>query len=305
MYLTYGICLARNYTVGIIEPIKHNAIDEIVSGFNEVIEKHNTNNPNKIIVKIENTQGDPNLQHAIINKMQINNYDIVAPIGQDASTQVIKDINHKTIISIASNLTKADVINKKNQIGIIHDEINSNQILDFIHKVYPKITNVLLIHSTTNKIYHEVNEFKNEGKKLNINISTAIINNLSELYPVTIQKIKNQQMIFILKDHIIVSAISTLSKIANENKIPLVTSDEGSIKGGGGFALGVKEKEIGIYSANMLLEFINNNNAPKILITKVNKLNVFINKQSLINESQDINNIITVANKLNYSIIYY
>ena len=137
---------------------------------------------------------------------------------------------------------------------------------------------------------------------MNIIINKKMVTSLSELNSTLKQSIKDNQMIFILKDHLVVSAIANIAQVANDKQIPLFTSDQGSVVDGGGFALGVQEQDIGKYSANLAVQIIDGKSACSIPIINMTDLDVFINQKALIKSGQNPQSIIDAAKKSNYKV---
>jgi putative ABC transport system substrate-binding protein len=287
-------------TIGIIEPLEHKAMDEIVAGFSETL---HAKSGQPIVIKVENAQNDANLQRAIIQKMQDANYSMIVPIGVGATQMTLSMIHDKPVISLASDLSDKDrqALHPCN-VAVVHDEISSKQLLAFIHAVYPKITELTLIHSSADKVLPEVNDAIAAGKEYGITIKHLMVSSLPELSTV-IQALPNHsQGIFILKDSLIVSGISTLAKAAQLHHIPLITSDQGSVQEGAGFALGVHEREIGVQGALLAADVLQGRPMCELPIANMVKLTVFINRHALQQEAQSMNAISDAAKKLGYKI---
>ena len=138
---------------------------------------------------------------------------------------------------------------KKNNLVIVNDEIDKAESIAFIHKIYPHLKSITLVHSASNKIFSEVKQVENASIQHHITVHRLMIQNLADLYSTSLAIPSDTQAIFILKDSPIASGIETLVRVAKERKIPLITSDEGTVKKGAGFAIGVHEKDIGIEGA--------------------------------------------------------
>src|SRR5689334_13789028 len=91
--------------IGIIEPLEHAAMNEIVKGFSDTLSKL-YNKP--VLIKVENAQNDANLQRAIIQKMRDANYKIIVPIGVGATQMSLSMTQEQAIVSLASDLSAAD-----------------------------------------------------------------------------------------------------------------------------------------------------------------------------------------------------
>lgn len=293
-------CLAAPVTIGIIEPLEHKAMDEIVDGFSKTLHEQ-YHQP--VIIKIENAQNDANLQRAIIQKLRDAKYTMIVPIGVGATQMTLAMVHQQNVISLASDLSEQDRKKLAHcQVAVVHDEISSQQLLSFIHAAYPKITELTLIHSSADKVFPEVKETIAAGKMLGINIHPIMVSSLPELYTATQSLPSNAQGIFILKDSLIVSGISTLAKTAEKHHIPLITSDEGSVENGAALALGVHEREIGVQGAKLAAAVLQGKSACDLPVVSMNNLTVFMNKQAMQQEGVNIKNIIDAANKSNYQV---
>jgi putative tryptophan/tyrosine transport system substrate-binding protein len=286
-------------TIGIIEPVEHTAMTAIVEGFAENLHKiyHKP-----VIIKIENAQNDPNLQRAIIQKMDAANYDILVPIGVAATQMTLAMVHDKPVIGLAANLSNADRQHLRHcNVAIVHDEISVQQLLSFIHAVYPQLTTLSLVHSAADKVLPEVQTAIAAGKQFGITVKPVMVTTLPELYTAAQSLPSQTEGIFILKDVMIVSGISTLAKVATDRHIPLITSDQGSVQDGAGFALGVHEREIGASGAQLAAGILSGTAACALPIVDMEKLTVFTNAHALVQSGQDIQEVTAAAQQAGFS----
>lgn len=287
-------------TIGIIEPLEHTAMNEIVAGFSDTLSQlyHQP-----VRIKVENAQSDANLQRAIIQKMRDAGYTMIVPIGVGATQMSLSMVHNQPVVSLASDLTQAnrDTLKPCNA-AVVHDEISANQLIEFVHTVYPKLTQLMLIHSSADKVLPEVKETIEAGKKFGITVNHMMVSTLPEMYS-SAQAIPQQtQGIIVLKDSLIVSGISTLAKVAADRHIPLITSDQGSVQDGATFALGVHERQIGVEGAKLAAAVLQGQSICSLPVVEMKNLTVFINQKSLQQDTQPIEPIKTAANQLHYSI---
>lgn len=290
---------SKQLTVGIIEPLEHTAMNEIVEGFRISLQKQYDK---PVIIKVENAQNDLNLQRAIIQKMKDANYDVIVPIGTGASQMAVSMTPKQNMVSLASNLTEDDRAKLKEcHLSIVHDEISSKEILSFVKKVYPNMKNIILIHSAAEKVLPEVEAAIVAGKALGITIHHRMVTSLSELYSVSRALSSDYDGMFVLKDSLIVSGASTLAQIAKQKKIPLIASDEGSVKAGADIALGVREKQIGVEGGTLVASILKGKNACQLPIVEMTALSVFLNPSHEVIKA-NVELIKQTANTLHYAI---
>lgn len=286
--------------VAIIIPIEIKAIDEITQSFEKNLQAHYSG---PITFKIANAQGDMNLEHAAIASLRDQNYDLIATIGTDATAMALSMVKTTPILSLASDLseTQRQQLHPCN-VAVVHDEISSEEQLAFIHQAFPDIKNVTLIHSAADKVFPEVEAAKKSGKKFGITITTMMAATLPDLQTVANNIPSNTQAIYILKDMQVVSGVPQIAKIAQLHKIPFISSDDGSVKNGAGFSLGVHENQIGINGALLAADILNGQRACDLPIAEMQELTVFLNPKVMENSGIEIDSIKTTAEKMKYQL---
>jgi putative ABC transport system substrate-binding protein len=287
-------------TIGIIEPLQHKAMDEIVAGYTDTLTKEYGKS---FVIKIENAQNDANLERAIVQKMASANYTIIAPIGVAATQMTLSMVHNTPVVSLASDLSDAERQKLKPcNVAVVHDEISEVQSMAFIHAMYPKLTQLTLIHSSADKVLPQMQATIAAGKKYGITVHHLMVNTLAEMYTVANAIPANSQGIFILKDNMIVSGIGTLAKVAKDKHIPLITSDQGSVQGGAAIALGVHEREIGVQGAMLTAQILKGKSACSLPIVSMSNLTVFINPTAMAAEQQNTQAIATAAKQAGYNV---
>jgi putative ABC transport system substrate-binding protein len=284
--------------IGIVVPLEHKAMTEIVAGFSQTLEQ---TLGDKYKIKIMNAENDANLQRAIIQQMRDQHYAMIVPIGTSTSQMTLALVTAPLpVVSLAADLpAQVRLTGAKCHTALVHDEIAPAKLIQFIHAVYPHLTKIMLIHSASDKIFPDVAASIAAGKKVGVNIQHLMVNTLPDLTAATAAIPRDIQAVFVLKDSLIVSGIGTLVKFAATRHIPLITADQGSVQEGAGFALGVHEREIGVEGAKLATQILNGAPICQLPIAKMSNLTVFINPQSLKAEGQTITEITAAAKNAN------
>ncbi|MBA3661468.1 MAG: ABC transporter substrate-binding protein [Gammaproteobacteria bacterium] len=286
--------------IGIVMPIAHESLDQIVAGFVDALKKQYP----QAHFKIANAQGDLNIQRAILQQMKNERYDLIVPVTTSPTQMAAAMIPHVPIIGLAAVYTEADRQKKKIcNINIVHDEIPVKTMLHFIHTTYPELKQMTLLYTPSDKIFDDAKKMVIEGKNLGMTITPLMIPSLQELYGAT-QSLKNPQAILVLKDPLLVSGIATIVQAAHKRGIPLITSDEGSVKDGADFALGVREQAIGMEGAAMATKVLSGTSICTMPMVDMKHFLVFVNKKSFPKNNLDIQSLETIAKKFHYPVRY-
>lgn len=286
--------------IQIILPAQNKSTSAIVDSFTQTL-KETYHKP--FGIKITDMQKAPNIENAI-QKMRDDNIDIIVAIGDDAAKKTLAITPAQSVISLGSGLTDSDrqKLNPCN-VAIVHGKSLSTSLIQFIHAVYPKVTNLTLIHSESNQVLPEVSETMLAAKQNGIKVNEISMNSLEKPALLAKKIPVNTQVVVILKDDLLMSGLSTLSKITTKRHIPLISSDPLSVNNGANFALGYSEKEMGVEGAKLAVSILHNKVACQLPVVEMNKLSVFINEKAAADIALDTGVIMDTAKKLNYLVV--
>lgn len=270
--------------IGVLVPLQHQALDEITMGIKEVINEYNSKQikSKQIKVTVVNAQGDQTLLRQLIMQMKKNNIDYFMPIGTSTTQMCVSLIKNKHIIGVAAEIDHSQLKPKdRKRISFVSDKITPTDILKLIKNFIPKIKRIGLIYSNSEKIFPEVEQARIFCKKNNMNMFFKKVNTVSEIYQFGQSLIKDTDALLVFKDNLIVSGITGLVKLAKQNKKLLITEDDGSVKNGANFALGVPEKKIGTIAAQLLLKILKNGFREEYKMVIIDDISIFYNPITL------------------------
>lgn len=290
--------------IGVILPIQHQAMTEIVNGFTQTLKKQNPDRP--IVLLIRNASGDINLQRSIIEELKTKQVNLFVPVSTNTTLMTLAMIQKTPIVSIASNYTETQRQHRKPcNITAVNDSIPPQPQLLFIKRLMPNLKQITIVHSASDKVIQEVNQFSALAKKMNISVQNLMVQQLSDLYTLASKISNKSQMIFIFKDNLVASGIRTLVQAANYRKIPLITSDDGTVENGAAFALGVPEYRLGALGAQLATQVLQGRkNTCDIPIHTIDRLSVFINTSALVQQKgPSVQDIQQLAKRFRYNTI--
>ena len=299
--IAMGQTVEKVVKVGILVPLQHKAMDEIVSGFETTLTQQYSQ---KIEFEVKNAQSDLNLQRAILQEFKNSNIDMIAPIGTVATQMTLNMIKNKPIISIAALYSEAerDKRSFKNVTGVF-DEIDVATQIDYLLKAIPSCHKLTLIHSPSEKVYPAIKKLKHIAKDKGLEVQILMAQSLPDLYTISRRIDKNTDVIFVLKDNLIVSGIRTLAKTAEKLHIPLMTSDQGSVKEGAAFALGVEEQQIGVNAAFLAVQVLKGIPVGDLPLQTMTDYSVFINPKILQKQNLTLEQLENAAKTLGYKAV--
>jgi putative tryptophan/tyrosine transport system substrate-binding protein len=288
----------KKITIGIIMPMDHMALREIVEGFKETMAAQF---PHPVAIKVQNAQGDMNLQHSIIQQFINEKVDVLVPIGSAATQMTVSMAEKQPIVSLAALYTeKEEKAHQAGHLSGVIDEIGPKKPVDFMKVVFPHLKKITLVYSNSEKVFPEVAELMNYAPQKGIQVQKLMIQTLPDLYTLAHRIDPDSEAIFVLKDHLIVSGIPTVIQEARKRNIPLITSDEGSVQEGALFALGVKEKMIGVVGAEMTIQVLQGTQLQDLPVRPVSHLSVFYNEAAAKAQKIDVSRLKQLASDNQY-----
>lgn len=287
--------------IGLVVPVQNVALDDIVDGFTKELK---ASLPGSALdIRVQNAAGDINLQKSMINKFINDRVDLIVPVGKAATLMALNMVpKEQNILFLAAFIEPESQISLQHPklMGVI-DEIPPLVQINFMRAVMPELKKVALVYVSSDKVFDDVKEFSEKAATFGITVQKLMVQNLAELYTVASRIDADNQAIFTLKDVMVASGINALVQQANALKIPLITSDEGTIRSGGAFAVGVTEADIGRQGARIAARYIGKQDFDRIQY--LNKISVFVNSSACERQNVDVTAVKHAARLLNLSVI--
>lgn len=287
--------------IGLVVPVQNVALDDIVDGFKKEMAAQFAGRA--ISIDVQNALGDINLQKSAFNKFINDKVDIIVPIGKSATLMALTMApKEQPVLFLAAFITPDSelVRNKPSLMGVI-DEIPVTMQLDFMRAAMTDLKKLAVVYVSSDKVFDDVKEFSKEALRYGIAVQELMVQNLAELYTVASRIEPDNQAIFTLKDVMVASGINALVQQADALRIPLVTSDEGTIRSGGAFAVGVTEAAIGRQGAQIASSFLENNQFERIQYLR--QISVFVNKSACAKQGVNADAIKSAAAQLKLSVV--
>jgi putative tryptophan/tyrosine transport system substrate-binding protein len=260
--------------IGIVVPIEHEAMDRMVAGFRQEVEKEFGG---KVAIDVQNAQGDESIQHAIIGKFTRQKYDLIVPIGTDVSMMVLHQAKMSPVLCL--DIAADAGLSAPNATGLYEADIMPS--IDFLFLLYPNLHKMTIVYSPSPKIMGQVERVKQLVGARGGKVQPIMIQTLPDLYSVSSAVDRDSELIFILKDHVVASGAAVLARVAERLSIPFITSDEGSVAMGATLAIGNSEEQIGVSGGELAIEILNGRPISELPMRSVEGQIVFVNRDAV------------------------
>jgi putative tryptophan/tyrosine transport system substrate-binding protein len=261
----------QTYRIAIFEPASHPAMDEIVQGFTNTIEK---NSSKHYAFDRYNANGNKTLLRAQAEEIVQGNYDLIMTIGADPTRTMHelttkKHITTPIVFDAVSDPVGLGVIASRassgNNITGIEEVPNYEDQLNKLLSVKPNTKNILLVYDPAIKAgIHEV--WAQEVKKIahikGIDIHYAQVFQTNEIQAKVQPLLHNIDVILIFTDHTTVSGVDSLITLCNRYGVTLYASDLNSGDKGAALAYGIIQYDLGVDAAHVALQILEKHRQP-------------------------------------------
>ncbi|MEG6522300.1 ABC transporter substrate-binding protein [Desulfotomaculum sp. 1211_IL3151] len=253
---------AEQVKLGIIQIVEHPALDAARKGFLDLM-KENGYDDKKMVVDYQNAQGDQGNLQTIARKFVQDKSNLVLAIATPSAmtmanetkdipiiiTAVTDPVSAKLVMSVEkpeTNVTGTtdmnpvkdqlqlikDLVPTAKRIGVIYNssEINSQVQVDVAEKAAPELGLELV--------------------KVTVTVSSEVMQAAQSL-------IGKVDAIYLPTDNMVISSMAAVLKVAEDNKIPVISGESNSVENGALATVGIDYYQLGRTTAEMAIRVLN------------------------------------------------
>jgi len=253
------------FKVALLAPAVHPSMDQIEKGFVETLSKSTKANYQFTHF---NGNGDRRLLRTQAENIVQGDYDLIFTIGA-MSSQLINELSAKKqkniphVFSAVADPLRLNMVKSLEKpgglsTGIVED-YDIAQEVTLLRAVKPNIKTILLVYDPTQSsggLQLKKEALEKVLTALGIKLLTVEVFHQSDIVPKTRAFIAQADVVMILKDHTVVSAVDSLIKLCNLHHVTLLTSELDSNAKGAALSFGVEEYEFGRRGAGMAIQIL-------------------------------------------------
>ncbi|ADO77583.1 ABC transporter substrate-binding protein [Halanaerobium praevalens] len=292
MFLVFALILglslavgAAEYQIGISQFVEHPALDAAREGFIEGLFESGFKEK-EVKFLIQNAQADMPTAHSIAQKFKNSNLDLVLAIATPNAQAAANVISQTPILFTAvTDPVKAGIVNSMELPGSnLTGTTDLNPVIEqikLIREFIPEIKNLGVLYNPgeINSVV-QIDLVKQITDKLEIKLHQGTVSNSSEVSLATSALIGNVEAIYIPTDNIIVSALPSVLKLTNQNKIPVFASENAHVKQGAVATLGIDYRLLGKQTGKMAAKILKGEKTAKMAVESSNKLKLYLNTKA-------------------------
>jgi putative ABC transport system substrate-binding protein len=250
---------SQAYTIGISQIVTHPALDATVQGFQDALEEAGYTN---ITYDLQNAEGDMATTAQIAQKFAGDDLDLVLGVATPTAQALAKQITDGPVLFTAvTDPVGAGLVVDPNapaaNVTGVSDMQPVKPILELAQTFRPDAKNVGMVYNAgeSNSVFL-VQQAEKDAATMGLTIVKAPASTSAEVQAAAKSLIGRVDAIAVIGDNTAVSALESIVKVCEENKIPLVAGDPDSVKRGAvacyGFDYYDLGKQTGVMAAKIL-----------------------------------------------------
>lgn len=278
---------SKQYKIAISQIVEHPSLDATREGFIAALKDAGLVEGQNLKIDYNNAQGDQTNNMTIAQKIAGDKNDLVLGIATPSAQAVVQQIKDDTPIVFASVTDPLDakIVTSLEKPGAnVTGASDTNpdaivQLMDFIAGNFSNVKNVGLVINEGEPNAVVMAKYAEEAlAKHNIKLIRAAVTNTSEVKQAAESLIGRADAIYITLDNTVVSGVDTLIQVANENDLPLFSSDRDTVEKGAFATVGFKYYDHGYQAGEMAVDILLNGKKPGDLDVKMQeKLDLIMN----------------------------
>lgn len=238
----------KAFKVGISQIVTHPALDATVNGIKDELAAEGFTG---IQYDLQNAEGDMATTASIAQKFAGDDLDLAIGVATPTSQALAKAITDRPVLftavtdPVGAGLVKDPAAPSANVTGV-SDMQPVKPILDLVKTFRPDATAVGMVYNAgeSNSVYL-VTQAEKEAGAMGLTIVKAPAGTSAEVAAAAQSLIGRAQAIMVIGDNTAVSALESIIKVAEQNKMPLVAGDPDSVKRGAVAAYGFDYYDLG------------------------------------------------------------
>jgi putative ABC transport system substrate-binding protein len=276
----------EHYLIGISQFVEHPALDAVRNGFIDYLKEKGYEDGKNVTYDINFAQADFGTAAQIAEKLVGENPDLILTIATPSSQAMVKATTTIPIVfSAITDPVGAGLVSSLSGGGAnvtgTSDLSPVDKQFELIKKIVPNIKKLGFIYNAgeANSVT-SLNQAKEEGAKLGIEIVEATVSNSSEVMMAAESLVGKVDAIHIPTDNTVVSAFEAITKVCVDNKIPLFAADVDSVPRGAVAALAIDYYRLGLQTGRMAVEILEGKNPGDMPTETLEDLLLYVNLDS-------------------------
>jgi putative tryptophan/tyrosine transport system substrate-binding protein len=274
---------SQAYTIGISQIVTHPALDATVNGFKDALAEAGFTN---VTYDLQNAEGDMPTTASIAQKFAGDDLDLVLGVATPTAQALAKEITDIPVLFTAvTDPVGAGLVTDPNapsaNVTGVSDMQPVKPILELVTTFRPDAKNVGMVYNAgeSNSVFL-VKQAEKDAASMGLTIVKAPAGTSAEVQAAAQSLVGRVDAITVIGDNTAVSALESIIKVCEQNKIPLVAGDPDSVKRGAVAAYGFDYYDLGKQTGAMAAKILGGTPVADIPVEFAKDLQLSVNEKA-------------------------
>jgi len=270
-------------TLAITQIVEHPSLDEIRRGLIEELADNGYVKGENLTVNFQSAQGNLATAGQIAKQFAGDLPDAIVAISTPSAQSIVASTTQVPVIytaisdPLAAKLIDENGVPAQSNVTGLSSQLPIEPQLDLIQKVAPEAKTIGYVYSPgeANSVT-VLNQLKAAAPARGLEILDLTANRPTDVAMATRSLDGRADVIYTSLDNNVVSAFEAMASAANELKIPVIASDEFSVRRGATAALGVNDYDFGRVTGEMVYRVLNDEAVATVKPQVMNDLTLYV-----------------------------
>lgn len=264
--------VAKTYKIGLTQFATHPAADAGRQGFKDALKAAGFVEGTNVTYDYQNPEGDSAMGNTIARKFVDEKVNMIFSFGtgvSQAAVNAAKSTNIPVLFCGVTDPVAAGLIKDFNHAGEnvtgTSDMIEVSSDLALIKQVVPNLKKIGTVYNAAEQNSIILNDkLKTTAASMGISVVEKTVSSSADVQMAAQSLVGQVDAVWIGTDNTVVSGLSALIKVTQDNKLPFFPSDDPSVKAGGIACLGFDYYDIGYQTGQMAVKILNGTPAAQV-----------------------------------------
>lgn len=247
------------YQIGVSQFVEHPSLDAAYEGFQDAIEEAGLN----VEYDYRNAQGDQSNTSTIAQNFVADQVDLIfanATPSAQAALQATREI--PIVFTSVTDAVEAGLVAELDQTdGNITGVLDMHpdaivETINFIEQYFPDSTIGVVYNAGEQNSVIQIEHVNDAVQDTSLTVVERTVATSAEVQQATTSLVGEVDLLYIVTDNTVVSALETVVAVANEQKLPLIVGEPDSLERGGFATFGIDYYTIGYRTGEMAVDIL-------------------------------------------------
>ena len=274
----------EKFKIGATQIVEHDSLNAAYEGFQAALKDADLN----VEFDSQNAQGDKNNVKTISDKFVADDVDLIFANSTDSALGALQATSDIPIVftsvtdAVGAGIVESMDEGGENITGVVDLHPDAiKQTVDFIDTYFKDATVGLIYNAGEQNSVIQIEAVQEAAEGSSLSFKERTVANSAEVQQAATTLAGDVDVIYILTDNTVVSALDSVVGIANDHKIPLIVGEPDSLVKGGFATFGFDYHTIGYRTGEMAVDILTEKKTTKeIPVELPPEIQLYINKDA-------------------------